>query len=100
MSCKFNFKCVVIFIKIVLSLLLSRSFEKTSPLWSAEWGRKRSFSGNASKYGRVAMLFNDTFSFNFKSYKKTLLGYNAHAVYCLTVLFRWCKLYTLPLTFM
>ena len=30
MSCKFNFKCVVTFIKIVVSLLLSRSFGNTN----------------------------------------------------------------------
>ena len=30
MSCKFSFKCVVIFIKIVVTLLLSRSFRNTS----------------------------------------------------------------------
>jgi len=28
MSCKLRFKCVVIFIKIVVSLILSRSFKK------------------------------------------------------------------------
>ena len=38
--------------------------EKTNPLWSAEWGYKTIFGGNASNQGGVAMLFNNSFAFN------------------------------------
>ena len=39
--------------------------EKTNPLWSAEWGYKTIFgAGNASNWGGVAMLFNNSLTFN------------------------------------
>ena len=40
--------------------------ENTNSMWSAEWGYKTLFSGQASSKCGVAILFNNTFSFKIR----------------------------------